>query len=288
MGKTDRNTQELHPPAHSNEVKISFPREHVMLLTFNRPKALNAMTSTMVSDIKNILDWFEQEPYLWVVILTGEGRVFCAGADLINWKQREQSGETKDDQADVAGNPNGFASISRRSSSAKPIIAAVNGGAYGGGTEIVLNCDLVIASEDATFALPEVKVGVVAIQGGIPRLARIAGHQLASEMLLTGRNISAKDAATRFGFVNKVVPKSQVLSTALAWAAEINANSPDAVQSTKRALLLSNQHGSVEDTVLTHVWSKESTRAFKSSNIKEGLSAFSERRKPHWLNPAKL
>ncbi|EMD42311.1 hypothetical protein CERSUDRAFT_110831 [Gelatoporia subvermispora B] len=287
MGKADRKNPELCPPTHSDEIKVSFPREHVMLLTFNRPKALNAMTASMVSDIKNVLDWFEKEPYLWVVVLTGEGRIFCAGADLVDWKRREEAGATKDDQSVVADNPHGFGSISRRCST-KPIIAAVNGGAYGGGTEIILNCDLVIASDDATFALPEVKVGVVAIQGGIPRLARIAGHQLASEMLLTGRNVSAKDAATRFGFVNKLVARSQVLSTALAWAAEITANSPDAVQSTKRALLLSNQHGSVEDMVLTHVWSKESTRAFKSSNIKEGLAAFSERRKPRWVNPTKL
>ncbi|RDX51920.1 enoyl-CoA hydratase/carnithine racemase [Lentinus brumalis] len=288
------STGTLRPPAHSEEVKVSFPRDHVMLLTFNRPKSLNAVTPTMTTDIKNILDWFDNEPSLWIVVLTGEGRIFCAGADLIAWNKRQASGGAEADQQDIIRNTDGFASLSRRSTTSKPIIAAVNGGAYGGGMEIILNCDLVIASEDAKLALPEVRRGVVAIQGGMPRLARIAGHQasrsiLASELLLTGRAISAADAAARFGFVNQVVPEKDVLSTALKWAEEIVQNSsPDSVQSTKRALLLANQYGSVEDVVVAHIQSKESKRQFVSENIQEGLRAFSERRKPVWKNPAKL
>ncbi|KAI0718933.1 enoyl-CoA hydratase/carnithine racemase [Cerioporus squamosus] len=279
----------LQPPAHSDEIKVSFPQDHVMLLTFNRPKSLNAVTPTMTTDIKNVLDWFDNEPSLWIAVLTGEGRVFCAGADLIAWNKRQAGGGAEADQQDIIRNTDGFASLSRRFTTAKPIIAAVNGGAYGGGMEIILNCDLVIASEDAKLALPEVRRGVVAIQGGMPRLARIAGHQLASELLLTGRAISAAEAATRFGFVNKVVPEKDVLSTALAWAAEITQNSsPDSVQSTKRALLLANQYGNVEDVVVAHIKSKESKRAFVSENIQEGLRAFVEKRKPVWKNPAKL
>ncbi|KAI0673640.1 enoyl-CoA hydratase/carnithine racemase [Trametes maxima] len=278
----------LRPPAHSDEIKVAFPQEHVLLLTFNRPKSLNAVTPTMTDDVKAVLDWFDSEPSLWIVIITGEGRAFCAGADLIEWNKRQAGGGAEEDQQRIIRDVDGFASISRRYGSSKPMIAAVNGGAYGGGVEMILNCDLVIASEEAMLALPEVKRGVVAVQGGMPRLARIAGHQLASEMLLLGKPISAKDAATRFGFVNKVVPKAEVLSTALAWAAEIAQNSPDAVQSTKRALLLANRHGSVEDTVVAHVSSKESKRAFTSENILEGLKAFTEKRKPSWKNPAKL
>jgi len=258
-----------------------------MLLTFNRPKVLNAVSDTMKRDIEKVLHWFDEEAGLWVVIVTGEGRAFCAGADLTAWNQRQQS-RRPDKGDEILSEANGFASISRRFTSSKPMIAAVNGGAYGGGVELIVNCDLVIASEDATFSLPEVKRGVVAVAGGMPRLARIAGHQLASEMLLLGRNVPAAEAASRFGFVNKVVPKAEVLRTALAWAAEIVSNSPDSVQSTKRALLLTNRHANVEDVVLEHTRSKESKRHYSGENIKEGLKAFSEKRKPIWTNPAKL
>ncbi|KAH9837336.1 enoyl-CoA hydratase/carnithine racemase [Rhodofomes roseus] len=277
----------LQPPEHSDEIKVSFPQDHVMLLTLNRPKALNAVSPTMKEAIERVLDWFDNETSLWVVIINGEGRIFCAGADLIAWNKRQGS-QDADDGTEVIADKHGFAGISRRSTSGKPIIAAVHGGAYGGGTELVLNCDLVVASDDAVFALPEVKRGVVAIAGGMPRLARIAGHQLASEMLLLGKPIKASEAAGRFGFVNKVVPKSELLPSALAWAAEIVTNSPDSVQSTKRALLLTNQHAHVEDVVTAHVRSKESKRHFAGDNIKEGLRAFSERRKPAWTSPAKL
>ncbi|KAK7686660.1 hypothetical protein QCA50_010260 [Cerrena zonata] len=278
---------DYNPPPYSEEIQVVFPREHVMILAFNRPKALNAMTPTMADDIKRILDWFDEEPSLWVAIITGQGRVFCAGADLVAWNQRANAGVAESPET-LINDVNGFGSISRRSSSPKPIIAAVNGGAYGGGVEIILNCDIVIASEDAVFALPEVKRGVVAIQGGMPRLVRIAGHQLASEMLLLGRTVSAQEAFSRFGFVNKVVPKNQVLATALEFAREINQNSPDSVQSTKRALILANQKTTLEDAVAAHVLSKESRRAQGGENIKEGLTAFVERRKPKWTNPAKL
>ncbi|KZT72974.1 ClpP/crotonase [Daedalea quercina L-15889] len=271
----------LQPPPHSEEIKVTFPQEHVMLLTLNRPKALNAVSPTMQGDIERVLDWFDNEPGLWcrAVIVNGEGRIFCAGADLIAWNRRQNRGEG-DNNEDIIAQKHGFAGISRRSTSGKPIIAAVHGGAYGGGMEIILNCDLVIASDEAVFALPEVKRGVVAIAGGMPRLARIAGHQLASEMLLLGKPIKASDAASRFGFVNKVVPKSELLSTALAWAAEITSSSPDSVQSTKRALMLTNQYAHVEDVVAAHVQSKESRRQFEGDNIKK--------RKPVWTNPAKL
>ncbi|KIP11753.1 hypothetical protein PHLGIDRAFT_27759 [Phlebiopsis gigantea 11061_1 CR5-6] len=276
-------------PTHSNEIKVSFPVDHVMLLTLNRPKSLNAMTPAMDSDIDKVLTWFEDEPSLWVSILTGEGRAFCAGADLIAWNDRAHSDKTPESEAeDGAKHVNGFGSISRRQSSCKPMIAAVNGGSYGGGTEMVLNCDIVIASEEAVFALPEVKRGVLASMGVIPRLARVAGHQLAAEMLLLGRPVSAHEAAARFGFVNKVVPKSDVITTALAWAKEIAGNSPDSVQATKRALILSNQLGDVEDVVKTHFRSKEMLRVYASDNIKNGLLAFAQKRKPTWGNPAKL
>ncbi|KAH8998788.1 ClpP/crotonase-like domain-containing protein [Lactarius hatsudake] len=149
-----------------------------------------------------------------VNLVYGHGRAFCAGADL---KFLAAQFGSVDQTAHRVWGVNGFGSLSRRAMS-KPIIAAVNGIAFGGGMEIVLNCDLVIASDNAAFALPEVKRGVVAAQGGIPRIKAAIGHQLASEMLLLGRT-------------------AQLLQTAIEWAGRITQNSPDAVQCTKRGLV---------------------------------------------------
>jgi len=256
------------------------------MLTLNRPKHLNAMTPQMERDIKMVLDWFDNEPSLWVSIVTGEGRAFCAGADLKAWNNDQQKNIITE-QERVLSSVHGFGGISRRRGSIKPMIAAVNGGAYGGGVEIILNCDLVVASDKARFALPEVTRGVLAIQGVIPRLAKVAGHQLASEMLLLGDPISAHEAQTKFRFVNMVVPHSELIPACLRLARRINQNSPDSVQSTKHALVLSQSH-SYEDTVQSHALSLESKRVYNGSNIKEGLKAFVEKRAPIWRNPAKL
>ncbi|KAE9396965.1 enoyl-CoA hydratase [Gymnopus androsaceus JB14] len=273
------------PPPHSEQLLVSFPTEHVVLLTLNRPKSRNAMTPQLQKDLESVLDWFSEESGLWVAIVTGAGQIFCAGADLVEWNKNQQSGKSEE-QKQVGQDAHGFGSLSRRQLS-KPLIAAVNGGAHGGGTEIVLNCDIVVAGEDAKFALPEVKRGVVAAAGGIPRLAHIAGHHLAAEMLLTGKTISARDAFERFGFVNSVVPSSEVVSEAISIAKAIVANSPDAVQSTKYGLLLSQSH-SPEEAFQKHTFSSESGRVYKGENIKEGLKAFTEKRLPMWKNPAKL
>ncbi|KAI3595797.1 enoyl-hydratase [Moniliophthora roreri] len=260
------NSSSPSPPPHSDQLIVSFPAEHVMLLTLNRPKSLNAMSPQMAKDLQVVLGWFNEEPSLWVVIVTGAGRAFCAGMDLIAWNKDQQSGQ-KNEQTRVM--PHGFGSLSRREIT-KPIIAAVNGGAYGGGTEIVLNCDLVVAGEDAKFGLPEVKRGVYAGAGGIPRLAHIAGHQLASEMLLLGNPISAKDAYSRFGFVNRVVPASDVVSTAVDLAKDICANSPDSVQTTKLGLLFAQKYDH-DRAYRETVWAPETTRLYHGENIKVHL-----------------
>ncbi|KIK97716.1 hypothetical protein PAXRUDRAFT_824631 [Paxillus rubicundulus Ve08.2h10] len=283
---SSRITPPIQPPSHSDELNVSFPREHVMLLTLNRPKSLNAMSPQLHSDLASVLRWFDDEPSLWVVIVTGEGRAFCAGADLKAWHGVQSNGEVTE-QEKMAASLHGFAAISRRHTSYKPMIAAVNGSAYGGGVELILNCDIVIASEDAVFALPEVKRGVVAAQGVIPRLAKIAGHQLASEMLLLGNAATAIQARDRFRFVNVVVEKAKVLSTALDIASQIISNSPDSVQSSKEGLLLAQKHH-FEEAVRTHSLGAMSKRLYNGTNIKEGLIAFVERRKPAWTNPAKL
>ncbi|EGO18914.1 hypothetical protein SERLADRAFT_353000 [Serpula lacrymans var. lacrymans S7.9] len=287
----------MQPPQHSDELNVSFPAEHVMLLTLTRPIQLNAMTPTMNNDIGALLNWFDDEPSLWVAIVTGEGRAFCAGADLKAWYQNQKSGRSTE-QEDLAASVHGFGSISRRHTSVKPIIAAVNGGAYGGGVEMILNCDIVVASEDAHFALPEVKRGVVAAQGEthaspssrtvIPRIAKVAGHQLASEMLFLGKTITAVEARDRFRFVNFVVPTSEVVKTAIGLATQITQNSPDSVQSSKEGLMLAQKHH-FEDAVHTHALGLVSKRVYHGANIKARLLFFSLlKRKPKWTNPAKL
>ncbi|KAH8111856.1 ClpP/crotonase [Phellopilus nigrolimitatus] len=281
------------PPAISDALKVSFPAAHVVLLTLNRPAARNAMSPGLQADIERTLAWFDDEPSLWVGILTGAGRVFCAGADLKAWAQASgklESERSAHSPAGIAASTHGFAGVSRRTASCKPLIAAVVGGAFGGGVEMLLNCDLVVAADDATFALPEVKVGVTVASGGIPRLVSIAGRQLASEMMLLGRTVTAQEACSRFRLCREPARAGErVLATALEWARAMTRDcSPDAVQSTKRGIALAWQHGSVEDATVAHARAAESVRHFAGDNIKEGLRAFAEKRKPKWTNPAKL
>lgn len=183
----------------------------------------------------------------------------------------------------------GFGSVSTRRLS-KPIIAAVDGLAMGGGTELVLNCDLVIATSRSVFALPEVARGVVAAMGGISRISDIAGHQRASEMLLLGEQMNAQDAYSRFQFVNALihVDKSESIETgqsaieaeALQWAARIIAKSPDAVLVTKEALNLARDAGKgadgIDDASLRSLEGQRSNALYNGDNIREGLTAFFE------------
>ncbi|EJD37075.1 ClpP/crotonase [Auricularia subglabra TFB-10046 SS5] len=266
---------------------VDTPEPHVLVLTMNRPDVLNAMSPDLEAALARELDAFERDDDLWVAIIAGKGRMFCAGADLAAWKQRQATAAGSETQ-NLLGDAHGFGALSRRIAGAKPVIAAVHGGAYGGGTEIVLNADLVVAEEDARFALPEALRGVVAAQGGIPRIAAVAGHQLASEMLLTGRAISAKEAYERFRFVNEVVPRGQAMRAALALARRVCAASPDAARSSKRALQIARSTPGAEAAFEAHARSKEALAVYNGRNIKEGLAAFVEKRKPVWTNPAKL
>ncbi|KAF8308956.1 ClpP/crotonase [Clavulina sp. PMI_390] len=271
------------PPQHSDAIILSYPVPHVMLVTLNRPKARNAISAEMKMDVTRVFDWFENEPDLWVAIITGNGPAFCAGADLKVWKEQNATDPGRGVQ-DALQSKSGFAGLSRRVSS-KTLIAAVNGLSMGGGTEMVVNMDIVIASEKATFALPEPRVGVFALQGAIPRLVKFAGHQKAAEMLLTTAEVSAKEAHDRFGFVNEVVPHAELIPRAIEWAKRVTALSPDSIRATKRAMNEANAIGSLEDAWRSALIAPESYNVYLGDNIKEGLRAFSERRKPQWSNP---
>lgn len=178
----------------------------------------------------------------------------------------------------------GFGGLSRRGGK-KPVIAAVNGIAFGGGMEIVINTDIVIASEAATFALPEVKRGVVALAGALPRLVRTVGKQRAMEMALTGRTLSAQEAAS-WGLINKVVPAGELLQEAISVAEAIAENSPDAVIVSREGVKMGWDGVGAEEA--TRVWAEQwYPRMDMGENMREGVRAFVEKRKPKWV-PSKL
>ncbi|HLH76587.1 MAG TPA: enoyl-CoA hydratase-related protein [Candidatus Binataceae bacterium] len=246
-------------------------RDHLALITLNRPEVMNALHPPCHLEMNRVWDDFVADRELWVAILTGAGeRAFSAGNDL---KYTAQHGF-----AQRPAHRGGFAGLTARFDIAKPIIAAVNGFALGGGFEIVLACDLVIAAEHARFGLPEPRVGLAALAGGIHRLPRQIPLKLAMGMMLTGRQISAAEAA-RLGLVNEVVPLNQLQAAAERWAAEIMECAPLSIQATKEAALAGLQLP-LSEAVANRFPAIERLRA--SQDFVEGPRAFAEKRKPNW------
>ncbi|MBW0503407.1 hypothetical protein O181_043122 [Austropuccinia psidii MF-1] len=279
----------------------------VLLVTMNRPKYLNAMTDEMEEDLAKILDHAESRPSIWVIIITGSSnpssvRAFCAGQDLREWSKKLQSNQ----QDRLLKNPNGFGSLSRRSSR-KPIVAAVDGLCLGGGLELMLNCDLVVATEQSKFGFPEVTKGTYVAQGGIPRLLQQCGRALACELLFLGRPISAIEARDRFRIVNQVTTSEDIMSSVLAIARKIILNSPTAVQLTKLALMdtfrfdpqlvlrqeelaklnaLEKDIGiGFERATVTTILRDEFQDWSHGRNLKEGIQSFIEKRSAVWTDP---
>ena len=242
---------------------------HLLVVTLHRPEVLNALHPPANRELAKAFDDFAADPELWVAILTGAGRGFCAGNDL---KHQATGG-------DMSGQPaTGFAGLTGRTDLLKPVIAAVNGVAMGGGFEIALACDLIVASEDATFALPEPRVGLAALAGGIHRLPRQIGLKNAMGMLLTGRRVSAEEGQ-RLGFVNEVVPKGEALAGAKRWAAQILECAPLSVRASKQAAYQGLEVGLAE-AMSGHY--DELRRMLKSEDFVEGPKAFAEKRPPRW------
>ncbi|WP_423802107.1 crotonase/enoyl-CoA hydratase family protein [Neobacillus sp. SAB-20_R2A] len=246
----------------------------IAVITFNRPEAMNAVNSRLWLETGTALKEFNEDPDLWVAILTGAGeRAFSAGADL---KEIGAGGFSTTDEMKEWG----FAGIVRHHIS-KPVIAAVNGFALGGGTEIALACDLIVASEKASFGLPEVKRGLIAGGGGLLRLPRQIPLKVAMRVILTGNPISAEEAK-QWGLVNEVVPHDQVLNAAIQLAEEIICNAPLAVNASKEIVYRGL------DTSMTFPpegWSinnEYTSQVFASKDAKEGPRAFAEKRKPNW------
>ena len=244
-------------------------RDRIAHVTLNRPAALNALDSRCHFELRAAFEDFRDDPEVWVAILTGAGeRAFCAGADLT--------------EVAISGGNGGapaWGGITRDFECSKPIIAAVNGLAFGGGTELVLACDVAVAAEHAQFGLTEPRVGVVAGAGGLHRLPRQIPLKHAMGMLLTGRRIGAHEAHG-LGLVNEVVPGGELMAAAERWAAEILECSPTSVRITKEAVLAGLSRGSVDDAIAAD--GERLARLFASEDFKEGPRAFAEKRKPEW------
>lgn len=244
-------------------------RGHVAVLTINRPEARNAVNGVVANAMEAAIDRIEEDDDVWLGVLCGDGPVFCAGADLkaIN---EGRGGELQTTRG-------GFAGIAQRERT-KAIIAAVDGPALAGGTEIVLACDLVVASTRASFGIPEAKRSLVAAGGGLFRLPKKLPPNIAMELALTGDPIDA-ERAHHFGLVNELCEPGEALDTALALAARIEANAPLAVRESRR-LLLQYEELDVDEGI------RQSNQAIMnlaaSADFSEGLMAFIEKRPPNW------
>jgi enoyl-CoA hydratase/carnithine racemase len=245
--------------------------DRVLTVTIQRPEVMNCLNPETNFELARIFDEFDADPELWVAILTGSGdRAFCAGLDL----KSQTPGEKLSPDP-----PTGFGGLTERFGSSKPIIAAVNGAAIGGGFEIALACDLIICSENATFALPEGHIGLVPMAGGMHRLTRQIGLKLGMGMLLTGRRVSAEEGL-RLGFVNEVVPQGELLEAAQRWVAMIMKCAPLSVRAMKRCVLDGMRHGTLEAAMGGQYGALEEMLA--SDDLAEGLRAFTEKRRPVW------
>jgi crotonobetainyl-CoA hydratase len=244
----------------------------VTIVTLSRPEVYNALHIDAHFELNKVFDDFSADPEQWVAIVTGAGdKAFCAGNDL---KWQAAGGKRGWDKG-------GFAGLTSRFDCDKPIIAAVNGVAMGGGFEIALACDLIIASENATFALPEPRVGLAALAGGLHRLPRQIGLKRAMGMILTARHVSAREGR-ELGFVNDVVPQGQALAAAERWAETICKNSPMSIRASKQTI----QRGlgvSLEQAMAEQREYPAVKAMAESQDYIEGPKAFSEKRPPKWL-----
>jgi crotonobetainyl-CoA hydratase len=243
----------------------------VLVVTIDRPEVMNALHPAANRELGEAFDAFAADPELWVAILTGAGeRAFSAGNDL---KFQASSGG----RLEIP--PAGFGGLTSRFDLAKPVIAAVNGVALGGGFEIALACDLIVASETASFGLPEPRVGLAALAGGLHRLPRQIPLKQAMGMLLTGRRISAREAQA-LGLVNEVVPGTELLPAARRWADAILECSPVSVRTTKQVATRGLRFASLEEAMSQRY--DEIRDLVLSEDFGEGPRAFAEKRPPRW------
>ncbi|MBH80021.1 MAG: enoyl-CoA hydratase [Gammaproteobacteria bacterium] len=244
-------------------------QDHIMTVTLERPDRLNALHPPANAELGEVFDDFEADDDMWVAIITGRGRGFSAGNDL---RYQAEGGER-------VPMPMGFGGLTSRFDRKKPVLAAVNGVAMGGGFEIALACDLIIASDKALFALPEPKVGLAALAGGLNRLPRQIGPKRALGMILTGRHVPASEGY-ELGFVTAVVPHEELLETSRDWATQICACAPLSIRASLDVANSSVNTASLEESMTRGY---DSVRAMsQSEDFIEGPKAFAEKRPPNW------
>lgn len=245
-------------------------KDRVLVVTINRPESFNSLHPMANEEMGDIFDDFAANDDLWVAIVTGAGeKAFSAGNDL-KW--------TAQNQGKLEIPRRGFGGLTNRFDMDKPVIAAVNGVALGGGFEIALACDIILAASNARFGLPEPRVGLAALAGGMHRLPRQIGLKNAMGMMLTGRHVDAAEAY-RVGIAQEVCEPAQLMERAMAWAGEIAACAPLSVRATKQVAMQSL--GSPLEEA-SHRKYPAVEKLFKSEDFIEGPRAFAEKRKPDW------
>jgi enoyl-CoA hydratase/carnithine racemase len=243
----------------------------ILTVTIDRPEVMNALHPPANEELGAVFDDFVADPELWLAIITGAGdRAFSAGNDL---KYTAQS------KGRLPMAEKGFGGLTSRFDNPKPVIAAVNGVAMGGGFEIALACDLIIASEKAVFALPEPRVGLAALAGGMHRLPRMIPLKHAMGMLLTGRRVSAREGY-ELGFVNEVVPAEELMAAARRWADQILECAPLSVRASKQSALDGLDQPTLRDAMNARY--DQVHALLTSEDFVEGPRAFAEKRTPSW------
>jgi len=253
-------------------------KDHLLIVTINRPKALNALSPETNFEMERVFNDFENDDDLWVAILTGTGdRAFSVGGDI---KAMSRAAETG---TEYLIPKTGYAGLTERFTCNKPIIAAVNGMALGGGFEIALACDLVVAADHATFGLPEPLIGAVAYAGGMHRLPRQIGLKPAMELLLSSVPISAEKAQT-LGLVNRVVPLEELMASAQNLARLILKGAPISIQATKQCVTQGLNFPTLEDAMKAQTEKQYDMldKMYGSHDVIEGITAFIEKRPPKW------
>ena len=240
--------------------------KHIALIRLNRPKELNALNLQLMGELRDALKMLDKNESVRAIVLTGNERAFAAGADI-----KQMAGKGTVDMLLI----DQFSTWDQIKKTKKPIIAAVSGFALGGGCELAMICDMIIASESAKFGQPEIKIGVMPGAGGTQRLTRAIGKARAMELVLTGKFIGAEEALAA-GLINKVVPTELYLQEALRLAVEIASMSPIAVRMAKESVLKAHESSLSEGLEFER---KNFYMLFASEDQKEGMTAFVEKRK---------
>jgi enoyl-CoA hydratase len=242
---------------------------HIALIRLNRPKELNALNLQLMLELKAALASLDDDDNVRCIIITGNQQAFAAGADIKQMESKTAIDFLKIDQ---------FETWDQIRKTKKPIIAAVSGFALGGGCELAMTCDMIVASETAKFGQPEIKIGIMPGAGGTQRLTKAVGKALAMEMVLTGKFISAEEAM-KAGLVNRVVAEELYLDEAIKLAKEVTQMSPISVRLAKESVLKAFDSGLQEGLYFER---KNFYMCFASEDQKEGMNAFVEKRKPNF------